>query len=94
MSKQTAEVYTLPVTTFLPSFVIVAVSDDEKPKYNPQEVVGWEWRMTDKIEKIETIDCTELVAKWDITEEHRQSVLDELKINDLPDAPVLCPDID
>ena len=28
MSKKTAEVYTLPVTTFLPSFVIAAVSTD------------------------------------------------------------------
>ena len=50
------------------------------------------WYQGDKSEKIDIIDCKELVNTWkDISEGERLSILDELDLTDVPDAILKCP---
>ena len=55
------------MTSFLPSFTIVAQDTDSgKIWYNPEDLVDWQWVDTqaESGESIGTIECIELINSW------------------------------
>ena len=86
ISKKDAEVYTVPLKTFLPVFAILSNQGEKIYDY-----LEMGWYQGDFL-KIDIIDCKELVNTWtDISEGERQSILDELDLTDDPDAILKCP---
>ena len=79
--------YSVPLKTFLPVFAILSPLGEAVYDYSESG-----WYQGDKSEKIDVIDCKELVETWtDISEGERQSILDELVLTDVPDAVLKCP---
>ena len=69
LSRTSAEVYEVPIRSFIPSFGYFIENDSGERSYNPREILEIKWIMTDWDKKIETVSCKELVDSFDHLQE-------------------------
>mmetsp|Transcript_32533 Transcript_32533/g.40315 ORF Transcript_32533/g.40315 Transcript_32533/m.40315 type:complete len:145 (+) Transcript_32533:3-437(+) len=66
LSRKTSELYTIPLTSFLPTFGIISFGEDGKTTTNDASLVKWGWKFEgiEDHDEIESILCKDLVNSW------------------------------